>query len=778
VTERPTWSTVATACVLSAAAAVGVLAKQAEPAKSGARAAAVPRPGPVVPLADGTREMAADLARRARALGPADLWFNINDKRAEAFAKDLDTPRSTIDALRTRHTYANELLFAGRYADAIAQTDRLLEEVDKAGPDIGAEAFLNVLMLRATVYLRWGEEQNCVDGVNAESCLLPVAGRGVHTNKEGASRAKETLERLLRVDPESLRARWLLNIAAMTIGAYPDGVPAEFRIRPSHFVSAPFPRFTNVASEVGLGLHGLSGGAVIEDLDADGLLDVAASAIGFGDQIRFFRNTGSGTFEERTASAGLDGITGGLNLVHADFDNDGRPDILVLRGGWMGAAGRFPVSLLRNVGEWRFADVTEAAGLGDVEGPTQTAAWFDYDSDGWLDLFVGREATVLPNERFASRLFRSNRDGTFTDVTAAAGIDVLGFVKAAVAGDYDNDGRPDLYLSQARAPNRLLHNDGPQAGGDWRFTDATAKAGVAAPNDSFPAMWFDYDNDGWLDLYVGAYLGQAETVAADFLGLDHKADRSRLYRNRGDGTFADVTREAGLWHAPLVMGLNYGDLDNDGWLDVYEGTGNPDFHTLVPNRMFRNDAGKRFQEVTTSGNFGHLQKGHGIAFADVDNDGDQDVFEKMGGAYQADRAYSVLFENPHAAVAAPKAKADWIGLELEGTTSNRAAIGARVTVRVQTPAGPRRLHRIVSTGGSFGSSPFRLFVGLGDATAVTSVDVSWPGARTGAAPLPVQTFRGLLAGRHYLLKQGGAGPIELKRQAFGLSHTVRPHAHQ
>ncbi len=757
------WSRLAAASALSVVAAAGVLAQRADPAAV---------------LADGTREMAADLARRAQALGPADLWFNINDKRAEAFAKDLEAPKSTVDALRARHLYANELLFAGRYADAVAQTDRLLEDVDKAGPDIGAEAFLNVLMLRATVYLRWGEEQNCVDGVNAESCLLPVAGRGVHTRKEGATQAKDTLERLLRVDPENLRAKWLMNIAAMTIGTYPDGVPAAFRIAPSRFVSAPLPRFTNVASEVGLGLHGLSGGSVIEDLDGDGLLDVVASAIGFGDQIRLFRNTGAGAFEERTAVSGLDGITGGLNLVHTDFDNDGRPDILVLRGGWMGAAGQFPVSLLRNLGGWRFSDVTKAAGLGDVEGPGQTAAWFDYDGDGWLDLFVGREATILPNERFASRLFHSNRDGTFTEVTKAAGIDVVGFVKAAVPGDYDNDGRPDLYLSQARAPNRLLHNDGPQAGGGWRFSDTTAKAGVAAPNDSFPAMWFDYDNDGWLDVYVGGYLGQSETVAADFLDLDHKADRSRLYHNNGDGTFADVTRAAGLWHTPLVMGLNYGDLDNDGWLDFYEGTGNPDFHTLVPNRMFRNDGGTRFVEVTTSGNFGHLQKGHGIAFADIDNDGDQDVFEKMGGAYQADRAWSVLFENPHVATGGTP-KTDWIGLELEGTTANRAALGARVTVRLQTPAGPRRLHRIVSTGGSFGSSPFRIFAGLGDATAVTAVDVSWPVARTGATAPPPQTFRGLVPGRHYLLKQGAAAPVALKRPPIALSHVpAAPHVHR
>jgi hypothetical protein len=733
------------------------------------------------PLADGTREMAAELARRAAALTPDDLWFNINDKRAVAFANDLEKPRSTVEALRARHVYANELLFAGRYADAIGETDKLLDQVEKAGPDIGAEAFLNVLMLRATIYLRWGEEQNCVDGVNAESCLLPIAGRGVHTKQEGATKAKETLEQLLRIDPDNLRARWLMNIAAMTIGTYPNGVPAPYRIDPSRFTSPyPLPRFTNIASEVGLGIHGLSGGSVAEDLDGDGLLDLVTSSIGFGDQIRLFRNTGTGTFEEKTAATGLDGITGGLNLIHTDFDNDGLPDILVLRGGWMGAAGQFPVSLLKNLGGWRFSDVTRAAGLGDVEGPTQTAAWFDYDGDGWLDLFVGREATVKPNERFASRLFHSNRDGTFTEVTKAAGIDVIGFVKAAVPGDYDNDGRPDLYLSQARAPNRLLHNDGPQPGGGWRFTDTTAKAGVAAPNDSFPAMWFDYDNDGWLDLYVGGYLGQSENVAADFLGLDHTADRSRLYHNKGDGTFADVTKEAGLWHTPLVMGLNYGDLDNDGWLDFYEGTGNPDFHTLVPNRMFRNDGGKRFQEVTTAGNFGHLQKGHGIAFADFDNDGDQDVWEKMGGAYQADQAWSVLFENPHATAAAPRPHPDWIDLELEGTTANRAALGARVTIKLQTPGGPRRLYRLVSTGGSFGSSPFRLFVGIGDATAITGVDVSWPTRRTPAAGQPApQAFKGFVPGRSFLLRQGAALPVELRRTAFVLSHaTPAVHVHQ
>jgi hypothetical protein len=194
----------------------------------------------------------------------------------------------------------------------------------------------------------------------------------------------------------------------------------------------------------------------------------------------------------------------------------------------------------------------------------------------------------------------------------------------------------------------------------------------------------------------------------------------------------------------------------------------------VPNRLFRNDGGRRFQDVTTAGNVGHLQKGHGIAWGDVDNDGDLDIFEQMGGAYQADRAYSALYENPHASAAAPRT--DWIGLELEGTTANRRAIGARVAVQVVTPSGARTIHRVVSSGGSFGASALRLHVGLGDATAIAGVEVTWPVARPGAARAP-QTFGGFERGHHYRLTQGAAAPRSLDRPATPLVRRPVEHRH-
>jgi hypothetical protein len=685
-------------------------------------------------VAPSTREMASLLAERAPAVDPLKLWFNVNAKRAELFQAQIPLARTRSESIQARTAYARELLYAGRYADALDAVGELLADIDKDASSVGGDEYIGLLMLQATTNLRMGEEQNCAEHHNADSCLLPIRGRGVHQQQAGSMRAVGTLERILRLDPGNLSARWLLNIAHMTLGSYPDGVPPAALIPPRAFAAdAAMTPFTNIASHVGLEIYGRSGGVVLEDLDRDGLLDLMVSAIGFQDQLRLFHNDG-GRFSERTAASGLLGETGGLNLIHADFDNDGLPDVLVLRGGWMMQEGKFPMSLLKNVGQMRFVDVTRAAGLLGHAAPTQTATWLDYDGDGWIDLFVGNES--MPDDLHPCELFHNNHDGTFSEVAKAAGVDVVGYVKGVVSGDYDNDGRPDLYLSIARARNILLHNDGPQPTGGWRFSNVSAK-----PIDSFPAMFFDYDNDGWLDLFVSSYQSGVDGVAADYLGLDTRAERPRLYHNAHDGTFRDVTKAAGLYKVMPGMGLNYGDLDNDGWLDIYVGTGDPEFRTLVPNRMFRNDRGRRFQEVTTSGNFGHLQKGHAIAFGDIDNDGDEDIFEQMGGAYESDRAFSVLYQNPGSAHRA-------IVLDLEGTTSNRGAIGARVKLVAQTPAGPRTVYRTVGPGGSFGSQTLRQEIGLGSATRVTLVEVRWPGSGL------VQTFRGLKPGEHYRLREG------------------------
>jgi hypothetical protein len=324
-------------------------------------------------------------------------------------------------------------------------------------------------------------------------------------------------------------------------------------------------------------------------------------------------------------------------------------------------------------------------------------------------------------------------------------------VKGAVWGDYDNDGLPDLYVSNLGAPNQLFHNLGPQNGRP-RFEDVTTRAGVAEPNVSFTTWFFDYDNDGWQDIFVTGYQAALPDVVREVLGdkANAKGERPRLYHNNRDGTFTDMSREMGIDQLLLTMGANFGDLDNDGWLDFYLGTGLPSLKALVPNRMFRNDAGKAFQDVTTSGGFGHLQKGHAVAFGDTTGDGQQDVFEVMGGAIQSDKFWSVLYRNPGH-------DNHWLKLRLTGVKANRFAVGARIKVVVATPAGPREIHRVVTSGGSFGASSLRPHVGLGKAESVELIEIRWPGSNL------VQQFRGpIAADTTYEITEGRA---EMKRFA-------------
>lgn len=197
-----------------------------------------------------------------------------------------------------------------------------------------------------------------------------------------------------------------------------------------------------------------------------------------------------------------------------------------------------------------------------------------------------------------------------------------------------------------------------------------------------------------------------------------------------------MTETVGLMKPLFAMGCNYGDLDNDGFLDFYLGTGEPNMQAVIPNRMFRNDAGKRFQDVTTSGGFGHLHRGHAISFADIDNDGDQDIYAVMGGAYEGSIFPNLLFENPGT-------ENNRITLQLEGVRSNRSAIGVRIRISVQKDGEMVDIYRTVSTGGSFGSNPLRQEIGLGAAEAISKIEIRWPASET------VQVFEDVPINRSY-----------------------------
>lgn len=697
--------------------------------------------------------MAERLARIRERADPRSMSY-LTDRQIPRLLTALTLATNAQQQINIRFNLSNQQLLSGKTQDALETIEALERQLKELGAKLPPDPTVELRMRKATAYLRLGEQENCLANHTATSCLFPIEASGRHILPRGSRGSIPILTEQLTQFPEDLGARWLLNIAYMTLGEWPDKVPEAWAISPKVFASEyDLPRFPDVAGSVGLDVDDLAGGCIVDDFNNDGFLDVMASAWGLSGQLRLFLNDGKGFFNEVTEQAGLLGLVSGLNIQQTDYNNDGWIDVWILRGGWLGRAGRMPNSLLRNNGDGTLTDVTEEAGLLS-EHPTQTSVWFDYDGDGWLDLFIGNETTDRNNPD-PCELFHNNGNGTFTECAAVTGVDLRRFVKGVACADYDRDGRPDLYLSCLDGKNVLLHNDGllnPALGvrSPWKFSDTSQAAGVSDTVLSFATWFFDYDNDGFDDLIACGYkIRNVSDVAADYLGLPHEAALTKLYHNNGNGTFSDVTVPMHMNRLCHTMGCNFGDLDNDGWLDLYLATGDPGLTTLIPNRMFRNAGGKRFQEVTTAGGFGHLQKGHAVAFADLDNDGDQDVYTVMGGAFPGDNYRNVLFLNPGTTN-------HWLKLKLEGVKANRAAMGAVIRVDLETPSGPRRIVKTVNSGASFGSNPLRQELGLGDATAVTSVDITWPGSGTH------QVFKGIERDHAYQLKEGAADSVAIR----------------
>lgn len=620
---------------------------------------------------------------------------------------------------KARYNKANALLQLGEEQKAIDIFQGLLNNMSRGA----IEQRQLILKSLANGYLRLGERMNCFNMHNAESCIFPIANSGVHHDKTGSQRAIELYKMLLADDPNDLESKWLLNIAYMTTGGYPQQVPPQFLLKVSdddtmHIVKP----FTDVAANVGMSYKSIAGGSIVDDFDNDGYPDVVLSSWSLTEPMRYYRNNANGTFTDISDSSGLGYLTGGLNIMQTDYNNDGLKDIFVLRGGWKGKFGKNPNSLLRNNGNGTFTDVTKESGLLSFH-PSQTATWADFNNDGWLDVFVGNETTP-GDEAHPCQLYMNNGNGSFTEVASKAGCAITMFVKGVTSGDYDNDGRADIFISTLNGNKILLKNESVKNGA-VKFTDVSKQAGLS--NNlvrTFPTWFWDYDNDGWLDILVCGYeFTQSLSYYAAAEAIQYpigNAGKVFLFRNKHDGTFEDVSVKAGLNKIAFAMGANFGDIDNDGYLDFYLGTGNPQLRSAVPNKLFKNIEGNHFVDITTAARVGNLQKGHGVSFADLDNDGDEDIYIKMGGAYKGDAYESCFYLNPG------QNSNHWVNLSLQGKASNKAAIGAKIKVSFEDNGTERSVYRDVNSGGSFGSNPLRQHIGLGQATTIKKIEVTWP----------------------------------------------------
>ena len=516
--------------------------------------------------------------------------------------------------------------------------------------------------------------------------------------------AVRTEVKSMDANPSDERPRLVLFLAAQKLGGYPAYVPESHRMEVKAGYAQPTVYFEDISAKAGLDKTSGGRGTAVFDYNNDGLLDIVVTAA-FGG-CTLYRNNGDGTFTDESVSSGLDNITNSFAVVVGDYNNDGFTDIYVTRSGFYAGDGQ----LFRNNGDGTFTDVTEEAGLKDVWGPAFTASWVDYDNDGHLDLFVANNLGGLFDRKVPNRLFHNNGDGTFTEVADQAGLKTIWPTIGGAWGDYDNDGYMDLFLSNALGRSQLFHNNG-----DGTFTDISEEAGVNAVGFGSPAFFFDFDNDGWMDIGQFIWSDHDDVVYTMRNGRGPQSGNSmRIYRNNRDGTFSLVSRELGLTECWGTMSGSFGDFNNDGYIDLTLGNGSPKLDRFDPMVIFEFD-GERYRNTSFAAGLPFTGKSHGVNLADLFGDGRLSILVGAGGAYPGD----LLTTSIYTPTSLP---GNYLNVRLAGTRSNRSAIGARVSIE----AGGRTQFREVTGGSNFGCLPLEQHFGLGSISQVDAVEIRWP----------------------------------------------------
>jgi len=557
-------------------------------------------------------------------------------------------------------------------------------------------------------------------------------------------------------------------------------------------VAGPLPIFTDITQQAGLNMKIIDGdetteylidvngeGACFLDYNNDGYQDIflvngtsrQSEAAGQHPHDYLLRNNGDGTFTDVTAQAHLGDSGWHSGCAVGDYNNDGFPDIYLTSYG--------PNKLYRNNGDGTFTEVAEAAGVADPHWGfpkwSMGAAFGDYDNDGRLDLYVANFVRVdpqhlppRPGDENACKLkgvpiacppdtyqgeqgilYHNNGDGTFTDVTKAAGLirSDLGHGFGVVFGDFSNNGLQDIYQVNDSGPNFFYINNG-----NGTFKDASFESGLTVDGNGNPMGTMgvavgDYNNDGLMDIYVATWIDQSHT----------------LFENRGSHVFDDVTQLRGLGQLGYdycAWGTKFFDFDNDGWLDLWVTFGHtdpqvekvhPEDTWTEPNYMLRNMLGKKFIDVSEETGLRKLPKrsGRGTAFADIDNDGDTDVL------IINKNDVPTLLRNDGGN------RNNWLTIRAEGVKSNRSGIGARITV---TAGGVRRIFDVRSNESYLSANDLRVQIGMADLKQADLIEIRWPSGQVDRYPhVPVNTF--------YLAREGNW----LKPDPLIAARKDRPH---
>ncbi len=481
--------------------------------------------------------------------------------------------------------------------------------------------------------------------------------------------------------------------------------------------------FIERAKDAGIYKQPSTSGVAWSDYNNDGYLDLYIAS--GHDQL--YKNNGNGTFTDVTKRAGLNVPDATTGVVFGDYDNDGCEDIYVSTNASGNVTQKSLIydRLYHNNCDGTFTDITTVSGLKN-NYHAKGVAWADYDNDGYLDLYIVNIGEELKNGNFKIEpnfLYRNNHNGTFSDVTGKSGID--GIAKCnkiddfsekitlhrigkklsfqPVWFDFNNDGYIDLFITTDAGVSPLYKNNG-----DGTFTDVTQKAGLCRYGTGMGVTVGDYDNDGNLDLYVTNY-------NANF-----------LWHNNGNGTFTEVAKEAGVADTAVGWGTHFFDYDNDGDLDLYVVNGATDLKLIAGEAskklnsldvLYENLGNGKFITVSQKVGIQDDEVKYAAAFGDYNNDGFTDIFV-VTGAYpdHFDKPLNRLYQNQGN-------KNHWITIQLVGTKSNRDGVGAKVKV---TAGGKSQIQQVISGSSYLSQNSLWLTFGLGSSKIVDTIEINWP----------------------------------------------------
>ncbi len=475
--------------------------------------------------------------------------------------------------------------------------------------------------------------------------------------------------------------------------------------------------------------------------------------------------TGQANFTDVSAAAGINNLARNFGISIVDFDNDGREDLYV-------STYYSPNLLYRSLGNGRFVNVAEAAGVAH-DGTSTMSCWGDIDNDGDLDMYLG-------NRLESNALYLNNGDGTFTGISESAGVNSAHHTRAVMFGDIDRDGYIDLYVANLSGPNYLYHNNG-----DLTFTNIMETAGAQDFGLAMGSLFFDYDNDGDLDIYLvhdgnqpnilyqndgsGLFTDVSRTANADFAGQGMGVDFgdvnndgffdlyiTNLYPNallvsNGNGTFRENTLSSQAGDPGMGWGTVWLDYDNDGLQDLY--VSNDSYFSPHPNVLYRNLGNNAFEIVSGGSPLSSMFAGYGVATADLNTDGKIDLF-LANSANDGNQLFLNYTENGN----------NWVKARLRGTISNRAAIGARVEIEA---GGLLMMDEVCAGGGYASQNSLILHFGLGPAATIGRLKVRWPnGLEEEYFNLDVNTSYLLTEGEGLVVSQSQPTPPAAELKAW------------